>query len=207
MGYYLKKIGMIFFYLGLTLITSLLASSAEIKALWLKVAICGLSLLIFCLSTVLMAYREGIKGYKKLLLNDSIRVQIVKTGKDLPLKRAEEYRPFKGFLIGAYACIPLVLLLLTHLIVGLATNGQVLGFGIAAGVTYAVFYEMYAIFFLETGFAWTFYFWLLYALPVIACLYGVPYMLGARNERLVRETIATNQSKIYGKNKGEEQCE
>lgn len=203
MKYYLKKTARAFIYILLTLALSIgtMASKGSNDNVVVPFLMALLNVAILTLSLGVIFYKEGQKAYRILTENDLNRKRIIETGKNYPLKEAEEYKPYKGVLIGLCVCIPLVFLLLVHLVVSLATNGQVRVLGIIASVVYMVLYSPFAVFF-SANVYWYKFFYLLYAIPYFCLAIGLPYYLGGRKKRLQREEINKTHKEIYGdKNK------
>ena len=146
-----------------------------------------------------LVFREGQISYKTLLANDLDRMQIIKTGEDIPLRLSEEYKWYKGYVFSFMMFIPLILMLLLHTIlintVGAGTNG--------AGIIASIFYfAIFAFFRLETGanlaIPDTRFYFILLGVPVVVALLGTIYVLGARKTRLQREQVERKHRQIYG---------
>lgn len=116
--YYLKKTFPYLLVLVFTAITGYSVASLDLvsKAFAIIMAILNLAVYVIMIGSV--AFKDGQDAYKALLANDLERKQIVKTGEDRPLKLKEEYRIWKGFLLGGLAVSPLVLLYVLDLILG-----------------------------------------------------------------------------------------
>lgn len=198
MSYYFKKTIWAIMYLVLTVAFGFgimfVGTNHDIPKLIASL----LNLGLFTVAMVLVFYKEGKRAYHTLLENDLTRKRIIETGKDLPIKRAEEYKAYKGFMIGVFVCLPLILLLIAHLIVSLATDGQVTTLGIISGFAYLIFYEPFAIFFHGEVY-WHSFMITLYAVPYVSLAIGLPYYFGARAKRLEREEIEKTNKQIYGK--------
>ncbi len=204
MKYYLKQIGREYLYFSLTAVTALMMAvmSNEGFWLWLKFAIYVINFLILALAISIMFFREGQTAYKQLGINDVVRRQIVETGKDLPIKREEEYRPLKGFILPLFLFIPMAVLLIGNLIYGLCTGGgEVNTFGMIAGLIYMAFYSPAVMFIPEAQISWVHPFIVLYAVPLICIIAGVAYILGAKKKKKEDEAILSKQKQIYGDKK------
>ncbi len=211
MKYYLKKIGTLFLYLLLATITGILLAGLDGVSeengitTWaiIKFVLSLLNLFVFYTSVVIMFFREGQSAYKQLGVNDIIRRQIVKTGKDMPIKREEEYRAWKGFVLPLFIFIPLVILLVVHLIVGLSTGYQTVTWGVASSFIYMGFYAPVFALVEASKILPTAHFVTLYAIPLTSAVAGVSYMLGARNRKQEEKMIEEKNRAIYG----EKECE
>ena len=105
---FLYLIFMAFIAMGIVMIND--------NLLYLKIILSVLNISFYAYIVAMVFYKDGETALKTRLANDLERVQIVKTGEDRPLKLIEEYKPWKGFVIGGVACAPLVILLLIHTI-------------------------------------------------------------------------------------------
>ena len=164
---------------------------------WLKVILLLLNVGLFGFIVWVNYFKEGEKAYKVRMANDLEREFIVKTGEDRPIDRNREYKPWKGFLIGAVACIPLVLIMIVHTIVILFVNPELSAVG---GIASFVYMAFFGFFWLDTSVAIpvTMYYLNLIYVPIMLGLVGVPYMLGARKIELQQEMIKAKHHQIYG---------
>ena len=144
------------------------------------------------------SFKHGEQAYKDLLANDVERRIMVENNVLRPLKLNEEYRPWKGFVMGALPCIPLVIFMIPHLIV-VISGGSYQGFGYIASFLYYSFLA-FADFFGSELTVYS-YFWTLVALPVLSLTSGIPYLMGARKARIIEERILEQEKFIYGENK------
>lgn len=206
MRYYFKKIGLVFLYFVLTAITGIMISGTtgvteegEVVT-WtiIKFIMSLVNLSVFILSIVIMFYREGQSAYKQLGINDIIRRRIVETGKDMPMKREEEYHAWKGFVLPLFIFIPMALLLIIHLIVGLSTGYQNTTFGVISSFIYMAFYSPIFTFAAQGTISPTAHFVTLYAIPLTSIITGVSYMLGARKRKKEEQLIEDKNRAIYG---------
>lgn len=200
MGYYLRKIGWAFLYLMLTTAIGLGVLFLGEGNVIIKFIASLFSLGLFTTAMCLVFFKEGQRSYQVLCENDLKREKIIQTGKDLPLKRSEEYKPYKGFIIGASVCLLLVVLLAVHTVVALATDGEVRTFGIISGFVYLTFYLPYAVFF-NGNVYWYKFLYLLYAVPYCSLVIGFSYYFGAKKKRKQKEEIQAKHEKIYEENK------
>ena len=122
---------------------------------------------------------------------------MVETGKLTEIDTVKEYKPYKGFIIGALICAPLVFILLLHLIIGLASGGTLNGAGIVATFAYFMFFTPINAFYTET-LAFADYFIILYALAVTSLVTGISYILGAKKSQRKYDMIERKHREIYG---------
>ena len=99
MKFYLKKAFFIFVYLVLTSFIAMAIILIEGQTL-LKVALLVANLGLFLYIISVMAYQDGQKALKVRIANDKEREYIIKTGEDRKINAQEEYKAYKGFLIG-----------------------------------------------------------------------------------------------------------
>ena len=169
--------------------------------LWLKILLAVLNVGLYAVVVAAAAYKDGQDAIKVQIANDLERREIIRTGEDRPLKIHEEYKPWKGFMFGFVACVPLLVLLILHTIVYLAT-GSYMGLGAIAGIIYLMFFLFFR---LDAGsaaegagIAWYTYYGALVALPVVMLITGIAYILGAKKIQRQQEMIREKQRRIYG---------
>ncbi len=168
--------------------------------LWLKIILYLINLGFYVFLMGMTFFKEGQEALKVRHANDLEREEIVRTGEALPLKLVEEYKPWKGFVMGLIAAAPLVICMFIHLILILTAGEAYNGAGVVASLLYLSFYAPYSIFFSTTLTCWQ-YFILLYAVAVLAVMAGLPYVLGARKQQAQYDKIAERQRIIYGDKK------
>ena len=169
----------------------------------LTAVICLLSLNIALFAFLMFMYfmKEGEHAKQAKRANDLERKEIIRTGEPRPLKEKEEYKPWKGFFIGGLIGAPLVALLAIYAIV-VACGGGVNNFvGAIANFIYAPFFSFVSLF-VPDGVALTFgqYFIVLYCLPFLSAIVGVPYLIGARKQQKKYDKIMDKQRMLYGDN-------
>ena len=203
MKYYIKEAIFPFVYVILMSITAI-AILAISGLTWLKAVLAVLNLALYAVTVAGVAYKEGQDSIKVQHSNDLERREIIRTGEDRPLKLNEEYKPYKGFLIGFCSCIPLLLLLVLHVITHLLGGSNV--FGAIAGMIYFMFYIFFNLN-VSAGsgeiteaatVSWYACFGTLIALPIIMSITGVSYILGAKKIKRQQELIKIKQHQIYG---------
>ncbi|MDY6367248.1 MAG: hypothetical protein SPL13_01860 [Clostridia bacterium] len=199
MKYYVKCSLFAFAYLVAMDIGALLLSYISIVPL--RVALSVVWALFYCFIVGVIFFKEGETSLDFRHANDLERKHMVESGEIVELDIAPEYKPYKGFIIGLYACIPLLVALFVHLILGLATGGTANGAGITASVIYFTFYMIYGAF--QSGLAMSFgeYFIILYTLVFIPVTIGVAYILGAKKAQRKYDIIEEKRREIYGDDK------
>ncbi len=166
--------------------------------IWLKVVLLILNFALFAFIVVINFFKEGQSALKIRMANDMEREQIVRTGENRPLKLLEEYKPWKGYLIGLISTLPLIILLIVHTILYLTSGTTTVG-GIAAFIYMFVFgFNCLDLSAMTNTLAQTQPYILLVLIPIMVVLVGVPYMLGARKIELQQEQIKEKHRQIYG---------
>ena len=199
MKYFLKQSGFLFFYnIFMTIIAlGILCIPGENLA-WLRIILCVLNIALYLFIVGMTFFKEGQDALKTRNANDLEREQIIKTGEALPLKLAEEYKPWKGFVMGAIICAPMVIALIVHFILALATHGTVNGAGAVAGLIYMSFFALVSELASVETLVWGQYFIMLYALPLISGASGISYIMGANKIQAQYDRIHEQQRQIYG---------
>ena len=204
MGFYIKKGVFPFFYvimMSLIAMGILVISGLE----WLKVILAILNVGLYVLVIGMASFKDGEDALKTQTANDMERREIIRTGEDRPLKLHEEYKPWKGFMFGFVSCVPLIILLIIHTIVYLAT-GSAVGVGAVAGIMYLMVYVFFLIGTPVSGgdvatsaaLSWYSFYGALAVIPVIMFTTGIGYILGARKIRRQQEMIKEKKRQIYG---------
>lgn len=165
----------------------------------LKIALSILNIAFYTLIVAAGAMKEGETALKVRIANDLERVQIIRTGEDRPLKLVEEYKPWKGFLIGFLACVPCIVLLLIHTVLIFGVGMDNTGAGALAGFLYMMFYSLSRLAVSTEPSVFAYYFCLL-SVVVVPLITGIPYILGARKIEKQQEKIKQRQREIYGDN-------
>lgn len=203
MKYYLKQ-GIFPFVYQLFMAMIAFGILAINELIWLKILLAVLNIALYLFIVASVAYKDGQEALKVQMANDLERREIIRTGEDRPLKLHEEYKPWKGFFFGFMACVPIIVLLLLHTIVYLAT-GSYMGLGTIAGIIGLMFF----IFFrldasnatAETAVVpWYTYYGVLVAVPILMLTMGIAYVMGAKKIMRQQEMIREKQRKIYGDN-------
>ncbi len=204
MKYYIKEAAFAFIYMIFTDITAVCVLFISEELLWVRILLAVLNLVLYAAVVAAASYKEGQTSVKVRAANDLEREIIVKTGEDRPLKLLEEYKPYKGFLIGFITCIPLLILLALHAVFYFAADYKTLG-----GIGAFLYFTFYVFFSLNRGTsateitttsntAWYNVYGSLIAIPIVMLITGVSYLLGARKIIKQQEMIKEKQKSIYG---------
>lgn len=199
MKYYLKQSGFLFFYnIFMTIIAFAIMCIQGDDLLWLRLSLSFLNIALYLSIVGMSLYKEGQEALKVRYANDLEREQIIKTGDALPLKIHEEYKPWKGYLIGGLICSPMVLALIVHAILALASGGTINGAGAVAGIVYMAFFAPISALSAQAVILWWQYFILLYCVPLISAVSGICYNLGAAKIQRQYDKIREQHRQIYG---------
>lgn len=166
------------------------------ELMWLKTALCGVCLAGFMFIVGLMFYKEGESAAKVLRGNDMNREQIIKTGREYPINLAEEYKPWKGFLIGFLSSCPVILFMIIHAIVsplGPLNNGG----GVAAAFLYMVVFSFFRVN-SKADILTSDYYYTLIIIPVMVLSIGIGYIIGAKKEMRAHQKIVDKHNAIHG---------
>ncbi len=198
MKYFLKQA--LFPLMYLVFMAIIAAGISLIGVVWIETVLNLLNLGFYVFLMGISFFKEGQEALKVRHANDLEREEIIRTGEALPLKLTEEYKPWKGYVMGLIAAAPLVICMLIHFVLILACGEVYNGAGVVASLLYLVFYAPYSVFIGETISCWQ-YFILLYAVGALALIAGIPYVLGAKKQQARYDEIAERQRMIYGNEK------
>ena len=193
---YIKQSLFAFIYLISLGVTELIIFSIESDVLKMVLFAVILGFYVFLLFMVYS--NKGMDALKIRHYNDIDRKRIIETGADIKLRVHEEYCVWKGFLYGFIAAIPLIVMILINGII-LLSGGTSQTLVTITGVAYMVFYSIFRV--LVGEFTAVQLFGLLYAVPVMMCITGIPYILGARKARKQFDSIEQTKKTIYGDKK------
>ena len=197
MKYYLKKAMIGFVYLIFSAITAYgILFIPDLS--WLKIVLLVLNIGLYSYVLGATAFQDGQAAYKVRMANDLNRKQIVLTGEDIPLDTKNEYKPYKGFIIGLIICAPLIILLIIHAIVTSSTPSNV-DFGNTACFIYMMAYAFAGVgVSIDKVFILVPPYWALLSVPLIVLIQGTLYSLGARKIELQQEMIKERHKMIHG---------
>ena len=198
---YFKKGIIPFVYMVLSSIISMGILTIEDNLIWLKVILSIGNLGLYSVVTGAFAFKEGEQALKVRVANDIERKQIIRTGEDRPLKLHEEYKCWKGFLIGAISCAPIVVLMLLHTIL-ILINPALNGSGVAASMIYLAGFAFMmlnksvnpSILSVESVRCYFNF----VTIVIVSVAYGIGYVLGARKIQLQQDAIKEKHREIHG---------
>ncbi len=192
---YVKQSFMSFFYMVFMAVTSYAILLLESKALKIVLAILNVALYVVIVS--MAAVKDGEKACKVRYANDLEREMIVATGENRTINYKEEYAPYKGFICGSVTCLPLIVLLVVHTIIILASPATEVTW---AGAIASFLYGIVAILFRIDGSAVTKFtpYYSLVAIPLILLATGVPYIIGAMRQQATYNSIKEKERRIRG---------
>ncbi len=209
MKYYIDKASFSFVYSLVSSLTAVLILCIE-DMIWLKAILLALNLGLYVYVIAAVGYQDGQNALKTRNANDLEREIIIKTGEDRPLNVPGEFKPWKGFVIGAISCIPLFITMLIHtfVIIGDPTNTSVGGI---AGFFYMVILGFFRMDIVSSGTmgsiiedgqnialsAGTFY-WTLLAVPIVILSVGIGYYLGGKKIERQQQRIKEHQRLMRG---------
>ena len=199
--YYVKQMFIPIMYLIIFDIIALGILCIGDNLIVLKVILLILNLGLYGFILASVAFKDGETALKIRMSNDLNREQIIKTGKEYPIKLNEEFKPWKGYLMGFTNCIPLILLMLVHVILTagkdpFAQTTQNTA-GAIAGLAYMVFFS-FAQVKTTTVLISTTYYVSLIAIPIFIAVIGFPYWLGGQKVIRQQEMIKEKHRQIYG---------
>lgn len=198
MKYYLKMAFMPFIYLLFSAMLGLSIGLLNEDLMILEYFLCALNLALYAVVIGVAAFKDGQSELKIRMENDIYRQRIIETGEDYPLRRLEEYKPWKGYVIGLISAIPSVVLILIHFIMMVSSPKVDNTFGVFAGLLNMV---VFSFFMVKTPIpSWQYVFSLLY-IPFILVVYGLLYHLGGRQMQKQYDKIEAIKKQIGGGNK------
>ncbi len=170
-------------------VASIDALSPLVKSI---VGVVCLLLYMFVIGSIMI--KEGQDAYGVLLANDAQRRHIVETGIIVDFDESNEYKAWRGFVVGLICCIPLIVMVLMHTIA--FPRGDTSRISIICEILYGTFYSIGRTYHHtnESGF----YIGaaiILVALPLIT---GIPYMIGAHARRKQQENIRRMNDELHG---------
>lgn len=198
---YLKSAFVPFVYLFLVSVIAFAILAIGDELVWLKAVLCVCNIGLYAVVVFGTSYKEGMEALKVRVANDTERRHIIKTGEDRPLRLAEEYKWWKGFLMGAIACAPMLILMLVHTVL-ILINPALNGAGVIACTFYMAFFSFMV---LRNGNSTdlkplepTKFYFNLISLPIVMLICGFGYMMGARKIQRQQEVIRARHREIHG---------
>lgn len=202
--YFVKQTFVPFMYLGMFALIdfAILCIGDKPGLIALKVCLCAACLVFYVVLLSIVSYRDGQTAYKTLLSNDINRRQIIETGREYPVKVAEEYKAYKGFVSGLFVCVPLLICTIIHMCTSGFSNASVESSSTnSAGVVMSFLYMVvFAFARVKNSMAITpnMFYICLAALPIIILTMGILYILGAKKIIRQQEMIKKQQNYLHG---------
>ncbi len=200
--YFLKQMIFPLIYAVIMMMINISITIIGDHLMWLKYLLFTLSFGLYAFIVGAVAFKDGQEAVKIQHMNDLERLNIIRTGEDRPINAVKEYKPWKGFVSGLAVCIPLIILMIVHTVL-LFTNTQ--SPKLWAGALSSYIYLIVFAYFRpssETVFAGyqggLQYYYCLVAIPVFMLLIGLLYMLGARKQKLLYQSVEEKHKAIYG---------
>ncbi|MCQ2387023.1 MAG: hypothetical protein MJ066_01070 [Clostridia bacterium] len=163
---------------------------------WIKIILLTINLLLFLVINFVLFNHHGIEGAKTMFANDLQRKEIIRTGKDLPLKEAEEYKVFKGFLMGVIVCAPLIIMLLIQSLIWIIGGED--ASRIVGGIGVGLYFNFFAYFSFKDYLSIGSYYLSLFLVPLVSAFCGIGYIYGGNKVISEKERIRKKQKEIYG---------
>lgn len=198
MKYYLKKASFSLIYLIFMDAIALGINQIDAKNTALKLILLCVNLAFYIFLIGSLAFKDGEDALNVRVANDIDRKEMVKTGVVKKLRLTEEYKPYKGFLIGLVTCIPLIIFMAIHAIFYFS-GSEYLGMGAIVDTLYNMITSFYKVFVTELNSID--YFFALIALPVISLTTGIPYIIGGKRRERIQLRIEAQQRELYGDKK------
>ena len=161
----------------------------------LEYLLCLINMAFYVIIIGYAGFKDGQGELKIRMENDMYRRRIIETGEDYPIRALEEYKPFKGCVIGLLSAIPSIVLVAIHFILMFTSPEMDNSFGVIAGLMNMVVFAFFMVG--GTITAWHYIFALLY-LPFILLVYGLPYYLGGRQMQQQYDKIEEIKTQIGG---------
>ena len=183
--YYLKNSAIAIIYSLFSAMIAIGIDLWESAPKWLLTVLAIVNLALYAYIVFSIASRSGGDAVKIRKGNDINRIKVIETGDDLPINRQAEYAHYKGFIIGVFACLPLLILMGAHLIAMLV--GTMDFFGLLA----VLLVKSVTVFFTIGGMSLAGYtcFYSLIFLPFTALVIGLGYIFGAIKQQRVYDSI------------------
>ena len=194
MKYYFKQAILPFIYLIFTAMLGMGIKTMGDKMPGLQLLLNIVNFLLYAIVVFMANYKDGEKAMDVRYRNDRFREVIVRTGEDITLNESEEYKPWKGFVFGAIACIPLVVFIIIHCFYAGFGGSNI--FGTIGGILYMIIFSFFWQY-IEV-FTWSTFLYMLVAIPVISAITGFGFMIGAKNSEKKYEEIAKRESFLHG---------
>ena len=198
MKYLLRKAGFPFIYIIFmaTIALGINQIGGDNKLLKFALLVLNLSFYMFIVGS--LAFKDGEDALNVRIANDLDRNEMIKTGIPKKLRLREEYKHYKGFLIGLVTCIPLIILMAIHAFYYFS-GSEYEGMGAIADMLYNMITSFYKLF--VTELTSVDYFFALVTIPVICLTTGIPYIIGGLRRERQQLRIEEQQRQLYGDRK------
>lgn len=198
MWFYIKKgIIPVIYMLFMAVISLGILMINNDKLTWLKIILLILNVLLYVFIIGALFLKEGQEAVKVRHANDMERLQIIKTGEDRPLKLKEEFKWYKGFLMGLSVLIPLFVCLIIHTIIFISVGEE--GSRLAGGIAGFIYFMIFSFFTMgEEVLTMGAYYYLLICVPIFLGVCGLPYFVGGVRTQAQYDKILAQQKSIYG---------
>lgn len=199
MKYILKQtiIPIIYLVFSLMIASSILMIPNHL--MWLRFLCAFLNFALYLYIVFGIMYHEGQEGLKTRMANDLERRNIIATGKDIPLKLDKEFKPYKGFLVGFFVSLPLIICMIIHTILIISVGESSNGAGVVGGAVYMVFFIFFRLTEAELT-VYTYYLTLIFV-PIMVGFTGFAYMMGANKIQRQQDRLDRIEKSIYGDKK------
>ena len=198
MKYLLRKAGFPFIYIIFMATIALGINQIGGDSKFLKFALHLLNLSFYVFIVGSLAFKDGEEALNVRIANDLDRNEMIKTGIPKKLRLSEEYKHYKGFLVGLVTCAPLIVFMIIHAIYYFS-GSEYVGMGALADMLYNMVMSFYKVFVTELSTAD--YFFALVTLPVICLTTGIPYIIGGLRRERQQLKIEEQQRQLYGDRK------
>lgn len=195
MKYYLKMALMPFIYLLFSAMIGMSIMLLDKDMMMLEYLLCLINMAFYVIIIGYAGFKDGQGELKIRMENDMYRRRIIETGEDYPIRALEEYKPFKGCVIGLLSAIPSIVLVAIHFILMFTSPATDNSFGVIAGLMNMVVFAFFMV--SGTITAWHYIFALLY-IPFILLVYGLPYYLGGRQMQQHYDKIDEIKAQLGG---------
>ncbi len=200
MKFYIKKAAFPVIYLIMSALTAFAAVSFPNNLMALKIIIGLINIGVYVFVIAYYSFKNGEESLKVRNSNDIIRRRMLETGEVYPIKKAEEYKAYKGFMIGAITCIPLALLWVIYGITVAITKNPT---NAISGITMLLYMAVIMFWNLDENniVSSSAFFYTGIYFPFVIILTGVFYILGAKKAEKLYDSIEKKNQELYGEKK------
>ena len=195
MKYYLKMAIMPFIFLLFSAMLGLGVMLLDEDMLILQYLLYAVNTGFYAILMMVGGFKDGQNALKIRMQNDAYRKRIIETGEDLPLQIAQEYHPWKGYVIGLISAIPTTLLTLLHFVTNIGAGVPDNSLGMISGIINMV---VFGYFMADGKVAFGEYAFSLLYIPFICLVYGLAFQLGGKQMQKQYDKIQATHKAIYG---------